>query len=225
MVTVILSKHKRTHLLPEQILAIQSQTHKVDEILFDDSAKIGKGVWERFNLARTAKNKFVCIIDDDTIPGKKYIESCINEFKIKEGVYGTKGVIFKSNSHYEGNYEEVGWYNPNSKTTQVDYCCHSWFFLKDWLEYFWRAKEVPFNYGEDMNLSFQLQREGINTYVPPHPKNDKELWGSIKGREYGDDENSLWVSNPLNFRNNMFEYFNTKVNEGWRLLRDKTSLM
>lgn len=222
MVTVILSKHKRTHLLPEQISAIESQTFKVNEILFDDSAKIGKGVWERFNLARSAKNKFICIIDDDTIPGKKYIESCINEFNLREGIYGTKGVIFNSNSHYQNNYQEVGWYNPNRETTQVDYCCHSWFFKKDWLEYFWRAKEVPFNYGEDMNLSFQLQKEGINTYVPPHPKNDKDLWGSIKGNEYGDDLNSLWVSNPLNFRTNMFKFFGEKVNEGWKLIRDKS---
>lgn len=225
MVTVILSKHKRTHLLAEQITAIESQSFEVDEILFDDSAKIGKGVWERFNLARSAKNNFICIIDDDTIPGKRYIESCINEFYKQEGVYGTKGLIFKSNAFYSNNYTEVGWCNPNSSTTQVDYCCHSWFFKKAWLEYFWRADTVPFNHGEDMNLSFQLQKEGIGTYVPPHPKDDKSLWGSLRGKEYGDDKNSLWISNPNNFRVNMFDYFDTKIKQGWNLLRDKSSLM
>ncbi len=222
MVTVILSKHKRTHLLPEQISAIESQTYKVNEILFDDSAKIGKGVWERFNLAKTANSEFICIIDDDTIPGKMYIENCIEQFKIKEGIYGTKGIIFKSNSRYKDNYTEVGWCNPSPETTQVDFCCHSWFFKKDWLKYFWRVEDVPFNYGEDMNLSFQLQKEGINTYVPPHPRSNKELWGSLKGNQYGDDNNSLWVSNPLNFRTNMFKFFDNKVKEGWQLLRDKS---
>jgi len=224
MVTIILSKHKRTHLLNEQIKAIHSQSIPITEILIDNSAKIGKGVWERFNLAKSASNKFVCIIDDDTIPGTRYIESCVNEFSKQEGVYGTKGLIFNSYTHYEKNYREVGWCNPNNLSVQVDYCSHSWFFKKEWLEYFWRVNDVPFNYGEDMNLSFQLQKEGICTYVPPHPIDNKELWGSLKGKEYGDDINSLWVSNQDNFRTNMFSYFNSKVNEGWKLVDTKTLL-
>lgn len=221
MVTVILSVHKRTHLLPEQVASIKSQTYKVDEILFDESSKEGKGVWERFNLARTAKGKFICIIDDDTIPGCRYIESCVNQFHNKEGVYGTKGIIFNNSSQYKNNYKEIGWCNPNRDTVQVDYCCHSWFFKKDWLEYFWRVDKVPFNHGEDMNLSFQLQKEGINTYVPPHPIENKDYWGSLKGNEYGDDENSLWVSNPNDFRENMFEFFSQKVKEGWKLINQE----
>jgi len=40
MVTIILSKHKRTHLLNEQIKAIHSQSIPIKEILIDNSAKI-----------------------------------------------------------------------------------------------------------------------------------------------------------------------------------------
>lgn len=222
MVSVILSKHKRLHLLPEQIRAINSQSLKVSEILFDDSSKLGKGVWERFNLARSAKNDLICIIDDDTIPGVNYLQNCLDQFNSKEGVYGTKGIIFKSNTHYKNNYQEVGWCNPNEESIQVDYCCHSWFFKKEWLNYFWRATDIPLKCGEDMNLSFQLQKEGIPTFVPPHPKEDKTLWGSTKGKEYGDDTNSLWISNPDNFRSKMFKFFDERINDGWQLLRDKS---
>ena len=73
-----------------------------------------------------------------------------------------------------------------------------------------------------MNLSFQLQKEGINTYVPPHPLDIQSLWGSLKGIEYGDDENSLWVSNPNNFKNKMYGYFDKQINEGWKLLNKET---
>lgn len=219
MVSVILSKYKREHILKEQTESILAQSVPVDEILICDNSVDNKGVWERFNLARTAKNDLIFIVDDDTIPGSRYLENCINEFEKKEGVYGTKGLILKSNERYESNYTEHGWCKPNDETLQVDYCCQSWFFKKDWLDYFWRVDNVPLNFGEDMNLSFQLQKEGINTYVPPHPVNKKELWGSLKGNEYGDDQNSLWVSNPNSFRTNMFRFFDEKVNEGWKLLR------
>ena len=35
-----------------------------------------------------------------------------------------------------------------------------------------------FQVGEDIGFSYILQKHGINTYVPPHPVNNKDLWGS-----------------------------------------------
>lgn len=222
MVTVVLSKYKRTHLFEEQLNAIKNQTIDISEILVCDNTVDNKGVWERFKLALKATNEFICILDDDTIPGLKFVENCLKQFSIKEGVYGTKGIIFKSNTHYKSNYTEHGWCVPNKETIKVDYVVHSWFFKKDWLNYFWDVDSIPFNFGEDMNLAFQMQKQGIGCYVPPHPIHDKELWGSLKGKEYGDDQNSLWVTNPNNFRDNMFTFFQQKVNEGWRLIRENS---
>lgn len=222
MISVVLTKYKRTHLFDEQIKSIKSQSIKVDEILICDNTVTNNGVWERFNIARQAKNEFVCIIDDDTIPGSKWIENCFNEFNKREGIYGTCGYLFNSKKQYENNYKRVGWCNPNKKVTQVDYVVHNWFFKKEWLDFFWRVDNVPHNYGEDMNLSFQLQKEGIFTYVPPHPSGIPSLWGSLKAIEYGNDKNSLWVSNPDNFKNKMYGYFDKQINEGWELLKTDT---
>ena len=222
MISVILTKYKRTHLFKEQLESIKNQSVDVDEILICDNSIDNKGVWERFNVAKKAKNEFVCIIDDDTIPGSLWIENCFSEFNKKEGLYGTCGYIFNSSKRYQNNYQRIGWCNPNEKTTQVDYVVHNWFFKKDWLDLFWRVDSVPHNYGEDMNLSFQLQKEGINTYVPLHPREIKSLWGSIKGVKYGDDENGLWKTNPNNFKSNMFNHFDKQINEGWRLINKET---
>jgi hypothetical protein len=68
-----------------------------------------------------------------------------------------------------------------------------------------------------MNFSYQLQKKGINTFIPPHPENDKSLWGSLKGWEYGIGVESLWESNPENFRSNMFEFFDNQIKNGWKL--------
>jgi hypothetical protein len=222
MISVILTKYKRTHLFKEQLESIKNQSVDVDEILICDNSIDNKGVWERFDVAKKAKNEFVCIIDDDTIPGLLWIENCFSEFNKQEGLYGTRGMKFHSNKQYQGNYEEIGWCNPNKKTTQVDFVTHSWFFKKEWLDFFWRVNSVPHNYGEDMNLSFQLQKEGINTYVPLHPPTIKSLWGSTKGIDYGNDKNGLWTTNPDNFKSNMFKYFDKQINEGWKLINEPT---
>ena len=222
MISVILTKYNRTHLFKEQLESIKNQSITIDEILVCDNSVNNKGVWERFKTAQKSRNEFICIFDDDTIPGTLFLENCFSEFWKKEGLYGTRGIKFHSNKQYKGNYEEIGWCNPNKKTTQVDYVTHSWFFKKEWLDLFWKIDSVPHNYGEDMNLSFQLQKEGIKTYVPPHPTNIKSLWGSTKGVKYGNDGNGLWKTNPNNFKSNMFNYFNKQINEGWKLINEET---
>ena len=81
--------------------------------------------------------------------------------------------------------------------------------------------------GEDMHFSYMLQKyAGIKTFVPPHPISDKELWGSIKGAEYGGDQNSLWESNQrsidgIPFRALMNDYFYNQRMNGWRLCNEK----
>lgn len=220
MVTVILTKYKRPHLLEEQWISVKNQTVKPHQILVCDNSLQNLGVWSRFSLALNAKTEFICVIDDDTIPGDRWLENCLNNMEEQEGLYGTCGYIFNSNEKYQDNYRRLGWHNPNEKREQVDYVVHNWFFKKEWLKYYW--SEIPDSKywlcGEDMNFSFQLQKQGIGTFVPPHPNEDKSMWGSLKGWEYGVDIESLWESNPENFRSNMFEFFDNQVKKGWKLL-------
>ena len=119
--------------------------------------------------------------------------------KNKEALYGTIGVIFKDSHKYEA-YKRYGWdaanYGNNVVPKPVDIVGHSWFFKKEWLTYFLR--ETPkvneyFSVGEDINLSFMLQKyANIPTYIPPHPNNDLSLFGSIPKTAwgYGCDGNS-----------------------------------
>ena len=77
MITVILTKYKREALFEEQFQSLQRQTLKPSEILICDNTKQNLGVWSRFSLALHAKNEFVCVIDDDTIPGDGWLESWV----------------------------------------------------------------------------------------------------------------------------------------------------
>jgi GT2 family glycosyltransferase len=177
----------------------KNQTIKPDEILLwynnpgdsDPNYEIGTkiptayctanfGVWARFAFALNAKSEYICIFDDDTIPGKKWLENCLNTMKTHEGLLGTVGLYYPQPlpaqhpqcSYYE-YYERYGWVSGNDEIKQVDLVGHSWFFKKEWLSDYWRELPDPkYNIcGEDMHFSYMLQKyRGIPTYVPAHPK-------------------------------------------------------
>ena len=256
MITVVLNGYKRGKNLDEQMEALKNQTLPPDEILlwynnpgdndlinYDIGTEIpvaycnyNFGVWARFYYAFNARNPYVCVFDDDTIPGKKWLENCMNTMKTHEGLLGTVGLVWpkpnppERSSYYEP-YARFGWpeRGNNNEVVQVDLVGHSWFFKKEWLSHMVRELPDPkYNTcGEDMHFSYMLQKyAGIKTYVPPHPISDKELWGSLKGGTYGGDENSLWETNQVNvegtpFKHLMNQYFREQRMKGWKLVYEK----
>lgn len=255
MITVILNGYKRGNQLNEQLEALSKQTVKPTEILVwynnpgnnDINYEIGTqvpvaycnynfGVWARFAYAFMAKNPYVCVFDDDTIPGIKWLENCLKTMETHEGLLGTVGLLYQNplppnqSSYYEP-YRRFGWIPGGQLDTpiQVDLVGHSWFFKKEWLSHMWREIPEPkYNTcGEDMHFSYMLQKyANIPTYVPPHPLNDKEMWGSLKGAEYGCDINSMWETNQLSiegvpFKQLMNEYFHNQRKKGWKLTNEK----
>lgn len=216
MISVILNGYKRLDYLKKQIQAIKNQTISAQEIIFwqnkdhdnksiqpnldDDIIHINSshnfGVWARFTAALNSKSDYVCVFDDDTIPGKNWFKNCLETIEKKNGLVGARGVRFASDKEYMVG-EEFGWNGPNNEIKEVDIVGHSWFFRREWLSCYWR--ELPeidssFYVGEDMHFSYTLQKYlNLNTYVPPHPVNDKSLWGSIKDYSMliGTDDNAI----------------------------------
>ena len=200
-ITAIINVYKRPQTVDIQIDAIRSQTIKPDCIfiwnngnkiidltkykhmpdvrVFDNNFNFG--VWSRFLIGFLAPTKYICIFDDDTIPGNRWFENCITSMNIKEALYGTIGVIFSEEEKYN-HLKRYGWDGNRDTTTPVDIVGHSWFFKKEWLSYF--VRESPQVYekisnGEDIHFSFMLQKyANIQTLVPKHPSNDLSLWGS-----------------------------------------------
>jgi len=205
-ISVICNLFKKPEALGMQLKALQGQTIKPMEVLlfqdqipngyritlqesilnqFDDVyvSNENVGVWKRFDFARKAKGKYVCLFDDDTIPGPRWLEHCFNNMEKQEGIYGTIGIVLTEGSDYPfRNFFRVGWQSPFSRTTEVDFVGHSWFVKKEWLNYMFEGTEEFQNYkhvAEDMCLSFQAQKYNIKTFVPSHPHSSKDLWGSM----------------------------------------------
>ena len=148
------------------------------------------GVWARFAYALNAETEYVCVFDDDTIAGSKWIENCLNTIEEYNGLLGTNGVIF-NDLEYQ-NYTQHGWAKPNEKTEQVDIVGHSWFFKKQFIHHMWRESAPTFENGEDMHISAASKIHGnIQTIMPQQINNDRSDWGDTKP-EKGWDEHASW---------------------------------
>lgn len=246
-ISVVLTAYKRIDLLQKQLDAVKNQSVKPKEILlFQDCipaqyqivlnkemldqfdavyiAQKNEGVWGRFRFAaRQAVSKYVCIFDDDTVPGKRWLENCCCQMKKKEGIYGTIGIVFARNTVYpDGGYYSVGWRCPNSVTREVDFAGHSWFLKKEWISYMFDGTEKyqALKYaGEDMCLSFSCQKHGIKTYVPPHPEMNLDYWGAEPGISLAAGASMEALSRSGN-DNKMRTAVQMMIHDGWKTISE-----
>lgn len=252
-VTVILSIFKREYNLKEQIEAIENQTVKPKEIIVINNwcfsptpqwvkdkytvieNNVNFGVWFRFTVAMNATTKYVNIIDDDTIPGKKRLENCLNESAKKRWVYWTIGCVFWLNkpgwakwgdkqTRKENYYSHIRYWraNPNKETEEVDLLWHSWFFETEMLSKAYFAEPMPESpyCWEDMRLTYTVQKYmNLWSYVPPHPPTDLEMRWSKKGWELGTVDSSR--SEHWKWDWDIYDLFYKKLRKnGFRVLID-----
>ena len=213
-IAVVLNIYKRGESFERQLQAIRNQSLRPSEILVWQNgshyrvpqtallevklsqSNVNLGVWSRFAYALNSSADYLCVLDDDTIPGNRWLENCFETIQTTPGLLGTRGLRFHSKKSYL-LADEVGWRNPNCELQQVDIVGHSWFFKREWLLDFWTQPRLfPSDdlVGEDIHFSFALQKRlGLNTYVPPHPENAKEFWGSMpeSGRALGSSESGI----------------------------------
>jgi glycosyltransferase involved in cell wall biosynthesis len=243
LVTVVMNSYKRPHTILEQYHAIKNQTVKDISIMCWFNGSIDKnnypqefinnvtcafsnknlGVWARFSYAINASSKYVCVVDDDTMFGNMWIENCLNTISQKRGLLGCRGVRMKDDSFYNYpscNYDSISGGNENIE--QVDIMGHCWFFEKDWLRAYWAEmpQEIPPFGGEDMHFSYAIQKHfGLNTYVPPQPNNNKEMWGSTNPSKYGEDMAATSRTSDGFMQAN--SYWNYILSQGYRLVKDQ----
>ena len=241
-ITVILNGYRRPDYFKEQYESIANQTVKPKNIFFFNNyypetfdkfdetiisncvstrSNANFGVWGRFAHALNARTKYVCILDDDTIPGKKWLENCINTINNFNGLLGTIGIIFKNRLNYTEWVCRKGWDNPNEKTEQVDIVGHAWFFRREWIHHLFKFTpdyNLFLTMGEDICFSWALQKVGINTYVPPHPLNDLEMYGSkpTLALKYGTED--VAISNQKDAVKDFNKIYSIFIENGFKLI-------
>lgn len=232
-ITTILTGYNRPHILDEQIESIRSQTIPSSEIWLwynqsdHDASKFSGKVdkeaicnhnfkfFGRFAFSMLAQTEYIAIFDDDTIPGKKWFENCLNCMKTHPGIYGTAGIVLHGDFYHP--HTKIGWASPRPHITEVDLVGHAWFFKKSTLSNMWKEEPYSYDNGEDIHFSFTSQKyAGVKTYVPPHPNEDSEMWGSLKGVAYGSGPEASWKKSSHGQLRN--EIVANAVKNGWKPL-------
>ena len=215
-ITAVLTLYKRPYTLIEQLIAVQNQSipptkiiiwknhaenievPTIPEELMKNVTIINSsenfGVWARFAVGLLVNTEYICVFDDDTIPQKRWFENCLNTQKTHRGLLGAIGIVFNEGTKYEG--KRYGWDGACDEPVEVDIVGHAWFFRQEWLSYLWQFHPIydfMIRAGEDIGFSVMLQRHGIKTYVPPHPKDNLEFYGSDpkKALQYGCDSAAI----------------------------------
>ena len=216
----ILTVYRRPHTLKDQIAAVLGQTVKPTKTLLfindPESSTIkvpwdvikdsglpfiynsrNTGVWTRFLAGFQLDCKYTSVFDDDTIPGSRWFENCLDQFHQHKriGVLGATGVVFQDGSRNSAK-AAGGWKDPNQELMDVDIVGHAWVFwsrlLRDFVELYSETTHHE-TAGEDYAIAWCAQRHALRTAVPPHPADCLEMWGSIKG-DLGTDEVALYVT-------------------------------
>ncbi len=136
------------------------------------------------------------------------------------GILGGSGVILLEKSY--APFEKVGWNGKHLNVpTRVDLVGHAWFFRQEWSKYLWMERPYTWDNGEDIMFSFLAQKYGgINTFVPPHPETNKDLWSSdyALGNQIGNDENASWKKGShYEVRNEICRFC---IDNGWQTTKN-----
>lgn len=247
-ITAILNCYRRPQNLKEQIEAVRSQSVPPDAVWlwvnshpdnqsFDASGlNLDVVVWSshnfkchgRFSLGLLATTPYLAFFDDDTIPGKDWFRNCLDSIYCLESIgrrdpiLGSAGVILNSRTYED--HIRVGWPSMNPVITPVDLVGHAWFLQPIHLRNLWANPPISFENGEDIQLSFFAQKDShIGTYCPPHPVDNKELWGSTRAIELGVDK--VAMSTGITIPHHVFfaqrDYVVGKaIDMGWRTIRN-----
>jgi GT2 family glycosyltransferase len=159
-VTVILTAYRRPELLQDQVRAVRAQSEPPREVwawandptpvvlAALEAARLDRAVTSsrndyvhaRFALALTARTEFVAVFDDDTVPGRRWLENCLATFREHPGILGSAGVRVHGGDYRRRTVH--GWHDPAEEAVEVDLVGHAWFLRTEWVHYLFTAPAV-----------------------------------------------------------------------------------
>jgi hypothetical protein len=236
-ITVILSIWKRDHLQrqlnyilnqtkkPYQIWIYQNESHlsiqipdhikKSFNISVIQSRDLNFKFHGRFVLPLLCDTEYVAIFDDDTMPGPRWLENCLETSRRNNCIVGANGRIVDVESSIS-NSACIGFGDgaPVESETEVDFVGHCWFFKAEWCKNLWKDRPFSWDNGEDIHFAAACKiYEGIRCFVPRMSHNDKRSWGDLESHLGRDDHASWKRSNHEKLRSEIIKYWCEK---GWK---------
>lgn len=207
LVTTILTITDRLEYLDSQLESINNQTIKSDIILHwnnDSDYNLeypsliyrnqhkSAPLYSRFINSLNITTPYIFICDDDILPGKRYLEKCIEFSKNKNVCIVSCGMNFNEGETKYNVSRRIGQSKFLKSPTQVNMGGQGYFFKTELLKEYCKYKIHSTLSGEDIHLGFVCYKENIPIYVLDKDESDKDTWQDLTLGERGNDEKAQW---------------------------------
>ena len=207
MITTVLTVMDRLDYLSSQLKAIRSQStdtkilihwNRKDNYTLDYPAIVYRNqhksapLYNRFISSLNIDTPYVFICDDDILPGKKYLERCVNFLENNDACIVNYGMIFGKDSSDYNVVERIDHQAYLKKPRQVDMGGQGYFFKTKLLRKYCDYKIHDSKWGEDIHLGYICYKENIPTYVLDSDRNDIDTWQDMSVGQRGIDEAAQW---------------------------------
>ena len=207
MITTVLTVMDRLDYLESQLESIENQTVKSDIFIHWNTEKeytlkypalIYKNqhksapLYNRFIHHVNITTPYIFICDDDILPGKDYLQRCINFLENKNACIVNYGMIFEEGATDYNVKERIDHQTFLNVPRQVDMGGQGYLFKTELLRRYCDYKIHDDKWGEDIHLGFVCYKENIPTYVLDSDRNNKDTWQDTTVGERGVDEVAQW---------------------------------
>ena len=237
LVTTILTVTDRLEYLDTQLESINNQTIKSDiivhwnndseynleypSLIYRNQHK-SKPLYNRFISSLNISTPYIFICDDDILPGKKYIERCLDFSKDKDVCIVSCGMNFKEGETQYNVNKRIGQNTFLNSPTQVNMGGQGYFFPTSLLIKYCENKIHDTLSGEDIHLGYICWLNNIPIYVLDKDKNDKDTWQDLTLGSRGDDDKAQWkYSTHKPIRNKLMKIY---TDLGWNFKLNKSIL-
>ena len=190
-ITAIIQSYRRQENIPIIIKRLKEQTHPPSRIIvWNDNDGKGKDLyidgieiintnsneWHNcgsFLIAYFCTTDYICIIDDDALPGRRYFEFCLKYIGNEKQILSGFGIILRSNK-YTGRSEVRSRVSNKLKFTKVDMAGNIYFFWKSAVLPMFTKRPPLWDHISDLHFSFMARKHGYKIYVPS-PMSKEEL--------------------------------------------------
>eukprot|EP00727_Mastigamoeba_balamuthi_P010251 m51a1_g5849 hypothetical protein (766) ;mRNA; r:327797-331385 len=242
-VGVVLTVYRRTT-LETQLKAVLGQTHAPAEVVVWQNGRHVdiSGVADRFadnenvSFVRSTRNfkfhgrfavalmmdtEYVLVLDDDQIPGRRFVETGIRASREQNALVAGVGRMVTPTGLWGCSWCADAGYSMED--TEVDIGGHAWLLRTEWLQYYWSTRMPSWDNGEDIDLSASLKLlAGIRTIVPRMPPSDSSTWCDVNGGALGGDSVATHKKKDHGaIRHNITNYW---IQLGWRTVNNITGI-
>ncbi len=199
MVTAIVTCCRRLHNVERIWRALRGQSHACEEIwlFYNGSAPLDRHAlppfdrvvrsddsddhYTRFAVGLAARTEWVFILDDDCVPGERWVENCLETARTRDGIFAPGGYRITRRDFTARKYEREGQVGKirrprEDRVVEIDVPYHSFFLRRAHLAWTFReplgvglrdGRTVAVTGQEDILLAGRAWRHaGVRCWLP-----------------------------------------------------------